>query len=188
MILEGIVTTIGTDGVENIAPMGPIVEGEFQRLVLRPFPTSQTYANLKERQRGILHVTDDVELIVQAALDRWYQRPTLERRDDLGGCILLGACRWYAFVVEDWDESGERPRLRCTVVERGWLRDFWGFNRAKHAVLEAAILATRIGLLPRDEIERELARLRNIVGKTAGPAEQRAMQHLDDFFRTPNAP
>src|SRR5690606_38559016 len=131
------------------------------------FPTSQTYAILKERQRGILHVTDDVALIVQAALDRWYQRPTLERRDDLGGCILLAACRWYAFVVADWDEPGERPRLRCTVVERGWPCDSGGSTRATHAVPEAASRAARTGLLPREEIERALARLRNIVGKTA---------------------
>ena len=35
-------------------------------------------------------------------------------------------------------------------------REFFGFNRAKHAVLEAAILATRVELLPADEILSEL--------------------------------
>jgi hypothetical protein len=60
-------------------------------------------------------------------------------------------------------------------VHRGTRREFLGFNRARHAVLEAAILATRTHLLPADEIRREYERLQVIVDKTAGPHEQEAM-------------
>jgi hypothetical protein len=58
-------------------------------------------------------------------------------------------------------------------------RDWFGFHRARHAVLEAAILATRFHLLPADEIAREFARLKVIVDKTAGPAELEAFALLD---------
>ena len=70
------------------------------------------------------------------------------------------------------------------VVHRGFTREFIGFNRARHAVLEAAIYATRLHLLERAFIESELVRLQVIVDKTAGPAEQEAMALIGDYVRT----
>jgi hypothetical protein len=64
------------------------------------------------------------------------------------------------------------------VVHGGWLRDFFGFNRAKHAVVEAAILATRTDFLPLDEIEAEYRKLKVLVDKTGGDQEQRAFAFL----------
>lgn len=51
---------------------------------------------------------------------------------------------------------------------------FLGFNRAQAAVVEAAILATRLGMLPREKIDTELAYLQIAVDKTAGPVEREA--------------
>ena len=68
------------------------------------------------------------------------------------------------------------------MVDRGTLRDFFGFNRAKHAVIEAAILATRIGILPAAEIRSELERLAAPVEKTAGEQERRAFAFLQDYI------
>jgi hypothetical protein len=65
------------------------------------------------------------------------------------------------------------------VVHAARHRDFWGFNRAKHAVIEAAILATRLHLLPRQEVEAEFRKFRVIVDKTGGPAECEAMSFLE---------
>jgi len=69
------------------------------------------------------------------------------------------------------------------VVHRGTRREFIGFNRARHAVLEAAIYATRLHLLPRSFIDSELARLQVIVDKTAGPQELEAMALLTEYIR-----
>ena len=66
-------------------------------------------------------------------------------------------------------------------------REFIGFNRARHAVLEAAIYATRLHLLPRETIEGEFERLQVIVDKTAGDAEREAMSLLTEFIRTASA-
>src|SRR5262249_25957917 len=67
MILEGIVTTISPEtGEVNIAPMGPHVDESMRHFVLRPYPTSQTYKNLKAHGEGVLHVTDDVLLLAKA--------------------------------------------------------------------------------------------------------------------------
>src|SRR6266700_2985216 len=68
LILEGIVITQDDAGQTNIAPMGPRVDRAISRLVLRPFKTAVTYRNLKSSGCGVFHVTDDVELLAQAAV------------------------------------------------------------------------------------------------------------------------
>ena len=60
---------------------------------------------------------------------------------------------------------------------------FQGFNRAQAAILEAAILVSRLHMLPRDRIERELAYLRSAVEKTAGLREVEAWSWLTERSR-----
>jgi hypothetical protein len=181
VILEGIVTTINADGSANISPMGPIVDESMTHLVLRPFQTSTTYLNLKRTGQGVLHVTDDVELLARAAVGQLQEQPKLIPAAAIDGVILADACRWYAFRVATLDDSAERTRIECQVVDRGRIRDFFGFNRAKHAVVEAAILATRTDFLPADQIVAEFQRISAIVVKTAGDQERRAFAFLQQY-------
>lgn len=185
MILEGIVTTRNDDGTTNVAPMGPIVDPEMTSLTLRPFQTSTTYVNLKRTGCGVLHVTDDVLLIARAALGRLESPPPMQPAVDVEGDVIADACRWYEFRVAKLDNSAERTRIEADVVHVGRIRDFFGFNRAKHAVIEAAILATRLHLLPLEDIRRHLAELRVPVEKTAGPTENEAFalieRHVEQF-------
>jgi hypothetical protein len=181
-LLEGIVTTLNADRSPHIAPMGPIVDANFERLLLRPFRTSVTYQNLKRTGQGVLHVTDDVELIAHAAVRRLETLPPLRPADAVEGVILTDACRWYAFRVESLDDREERTAIGACVVDRGHLRDFFGFNRAKHAVIEAAILATRIGLLDPQMILAEFERLATPVSKTGGIEERRAFDFLRKYM------
>ncbi len=177
-LLEGVVTTLDAESTPRIAPMGPIVNSDFSRLLLRPFQTSKTYANLKRTGVGVLNVTDDVELIARAAVGQLTTMPSLLPVPSIGGVMLADACRWYAFRIESLDDSTERTQIVARVVEHGTIRDFFGFNRAKHAVIEAAILATRLHLLDADPIRDELKRLAVIVDKTAGTQERRAFDFL----------
>ncbi len=178
LILEGLMTTLSADGAVNISPMGPIVDESMTELVLRPYQTSTTYQNLKRTRQGVFHVTDDVELIAHAALGQPAPLPPLVPAQAIDGQILTTACRWYALQVRTLDDSQERTEIICDVVDRGTLREFFGFNRAKHAVLEAAILATRVAFLPAAEIRAEIARLQSPVKKTGGPEELRAFEYL----------
>jgi uncharacterized protein len=179
MILEGIVTTISPEGTLNIAPMGPRVDERMQRIVLRPFNTADTYRNLKAHGEGVLHVSDDVLLLAKAALGPVEPMPEVERATAILGYVLCDACRYYEFVVRRIDDREERVTIEAEVVHSGRRRDFFGFNRAKHAVLEAAILATRTAFLPLDEIAAEFCKLAVIVKKTGGPQEQEAMALLE---------
>lgn len=181
MILEGIVTTRNEDGTTNVAPMGPIVDPAMHVLRLRPFRTSRTYANLARDRQGVLHVVDDVLLLARAAIGRLEETPETMPAEVVDGDVLVSACRWYEFEIVSLDDSTERTEAEAEVRHVGRLRDFFGFNRAKHAVLEAAILATRLHLIPRDEIEARLDDLSSPVEKTAGPAEREAFALIRTF-------
>ena len=183
LILEGIVTTISPDDAVNISPMGPRVDASFTRLELRPYQTSTTYRNLKRTGQGVFHVTDDVELLAQAAVGQPDPLPPLTPADVVEGKIISSACRWYAFRVRSLDDRQERTEIVCDVVDSGTLREFFGFNRAKHAVLEAAILATRVDFLPAGDILAEFERLKVLVDKTGGPSEHRAYDGLWSVVR-----
>jgi hypothetical protein len=181
MILEGIVTTISPEGVLNIAPMGPRVDDAMDRFVLRPFKTAQTYRNLCHHGEGVLHVTDDVLLLARAAVGAVEPFPEVERATVVLGYVLRDACRYYEFRVVSVDDREERVSIEAEAVHRGRLRDFFGFNRAKHAVVEAAILATRTAFLPPEEIEEEFRRLAVPVQKTGGPQEHEAFRFLAEY-------
>ncbi len=69
---------------------------------------------------------------------------------------------------------------------------FKGFNRAQAAVIEAAILASRLHMLPREKIERELGYLQIAVEKTAGPREHEAwrllVEKIEDHYKHAKPP
>jgi len=161
--------------------MGPLVDVQMRQFVLRPYQTSCTYANLKRTLQGVLHVTDDVEMLARAAVNQLTPPPRLVRAKKVDGVVIAEACRWYEFRVASLDDHAPRTTIACQVVARGRLRDFFGFNRAKHAVLEAAILATRLDILPPAEVCGEFQRLAVLVEKTAGDQERRAFQFLKDY-------
>lgn len=188
LIIESIVTTRNPDGTTNIAPMGPIVDEEITRLLLRPFRSSTTYANLARTRCGVCHVTDDALLFAQAAINQIDPWPDLRTAEVIAGDVLTSACRWFEFRVTDIDDASERTEIAAEVVHQGRLRDFFGFNRAKHAVLEAAILATRLHLLPRVDILAQLDALRIPVQKTAGPRELQAFEMLESYARNADIP
>lgn len=183
LILEGLVTTRNADGSPQVSPMGPGVSAGFTQLVLRPFRTSRTYENLRRQGEGVFHVTDDVELLAQAAVGRLTEPPRFLPAPGVAGFVLADACRWYAFRVVSRDDQPERTTMDCRVVEQGWIRDFLGFNRAKHAVIEAAILATRVHLLAADELATQWRALAPLVEKTGGPAERRAFALLAQYVQ-----
>jgi hypothetical protein len=182
-VVEGLITTLGPDGAPHLAPMGPIVDERLERLWLRPYETSTTYQNLKRTRAGVFHITDDVELLARAAIGLAAPLPCYRPATIVAGMVLVDACRWFEFEVESLDDSTERTSIVARVVNRGAQREFFGFNRAKHAVIEAAILATRVHLLEFDMIDAELARLAPLIDKTGAAAEHWAFGLLCDYVR-----
>ncbi len=158
--------------------MGPIIGEGFSRFELRPFDGSQTLINLRTNRAGVLHVTDDVMLFAQSVSNCWVEYPELIRAKAIDGWIVANSCRWYEFEVSFIEESAARCSVQCKTVAEGTGRDFFGFNRAKHAVLEAAIVVSRRDFLPEVEIESQLERAATIVAKTGGQKELTALDLL----------
>ena len=189
MILEGIVTTRNADGGINLAPMGPRItldeagRPDFTTFLLRPFPSSLTYANLARDRQGVLHIVDDVLLLARAAVSNDFPLPPLRPATHVEGAVLVDCCRYFEFVVDEIDDSSDRAAITARTRHTGHVRDFFGLNRGKHAVVEAAILATRRHLIDPTEIEEAFARLAPLIEKTGGPAEEQAFALLVDFVR-----
>lgn len=189
MILEGIVTTRNADGGINLAPMGPRIELDdsgkpcFETFLLRPFRTSLTFANLLRERQGVLHVVDDVRLLARAAILNDDPLPSLRPATHIHGAVLVDCCRFMEFVIDEVDASLDRASFTARVVHAGHVRDFFGLNRAKHAIVEAAILATRRHLIDPTEMEEAFTRLAPLIKKTGGPAEHEAFALLLDYVR-----
>jgi hypothetical protein len=179
MILESIVTSRNPDGTVNIAPMGPHCrDRELTQFELRPFQTSTTFRNLSERLCGVMHVTDDVLLMVRVALNQSPADAGLRPAEVVDCDYLTDACRAYEFEVSHVNASGPRASLQCRTRHTIRLRDFFGFNRAKHMLIEVTILATRMDFVPREEILARLAEYAPIIEKTGGEQELRALALL----------
>jgi len=170
MIVETVTTTINPDGSVNCAAMG--VEWGDETIVIKPYRATRTLRNLQDCGAAVVHVTDDILLFARAALED--PHPPTRPAAAVEGAVLADACSWREVAVDAIDATGPRARVTARVVGRGAGREFVGFNRACHAVLEASIIASRARRLPADELRADLARLAVLVDKTAGPRERAA--------------
>lgn len=187
-IRESIVTTVDRAGKVHIAPIGIIAERE--GWVIAPFRPSVTLDNLAQVPVAVASYTDDVRIFAGCLTGRkdW---PTVAV-DGYPVPRIEAALAHSVLEVQSVSDDPVRPRHFCRVAREATHAPFTGFNRAKAAVLELAILASRLGMLPREKIEAEIAYLRIAIEKTAGPHEQEAwawlMQRVDEHFAQEKRP
>jgi len=177
LIRETIVTTADPAGVVHMAPLGVIADGN--GWIVAPFHSSKTLDNLRNVPFAVANYTDDVRIFAGCLTGR-HQWPTVAS-DEIPVQRLAGALAHAELAVDHVTEDETRPRFHCRVLRLVTHAPFLGFNRAQAAVIEAAILVSRLEMLPRDKIEKEIAYLQIAVGKTAGTAEQEAWQWLIDL-------
>jgi hypothetical protein len=180
LIRETIFITTGQGGRANIAPLGLIAEGD--DWIAAPFRPSTTLDNLMAVPFATANHTDDVRIFAGCLTGR-YDWPTVAA-SDVPVPRLAGALSHIELAVVDVQDDPQRPRLRCRVLREVTHAPFQGFNRAQAAVLEAAILVSRLAMLPRERIDRELAYLQIAVDKTAGPREREAWGWLVERVET----
>ena len=191
MIRETILTSVSAAGRVHIAPLGIIAagEGEAGRWIVAPFRPSTTLANIEETGFAVANYTDDVLIFAGCLTGRkdWPLVPL----DNCPVPRLAAALAHDVLRVEHVEEDAVRPRYHCRVVASAAHAPFTGMNRARAAVLELAILASRLSMLPRRKVEDEIAYLQIAVDKTAGPRERQAWDWLTDkvaaFYRDERA-
>jgi hypothetical protein len=174
MIRETVVTTRAEDGHIHIAPMGVREEGEY--LLLAPFRPSRSLDNMLRDRCAVINYTDDVRIIAGCLTGRW-QWP-LCPASRINGMRLKDTLAHTEVLVEQVEDDELRPRLLCRPVHEEQHAAFRGFNRAQAAVLEAAVLVSRLQMLPWKKIRSEIEYLAIAIDKTAGPHEQQAWEWL----------
>jgi uncharacterized protein len=169
-IVETIVTTSDATGKVHIAPLGLIAEGA--NWIIAPFKPSATLDNLLAVPFAAASHTDDVRVFAGCVTGRksW---PIVAASTTPGGRLAACLSHWE-LAVERVVEDDVRPRFVCAIRHREIHTAWDGFNRAQAAVLELAVLTTRLHMLPPDKIESELKYLEIAVSKTAGPREEEA--------------
>ncbi len=178
MILETIVITWDLQGIPHIAPMGIHTgppHGD-RSITILPFRPSRTLDNLLSVGQAVVNATDDVRIFAGCLTGRrdWPLVPSQR----VAGYRLRDALASTEIELEGTEDDPLRPKLHCRIVHSANHAPFRGFNRAQHAVLEAAILVSRLDRLPWQKIETELSYLKIAMDKTAGPRELEAWAWL----------
>ena len=173
-IRESIITTLHEDGSTHIAPMGVHVLDN--HLMLAPFKPSATLNNLLRNGSATINYTDDVRVFAGCMTGRrdWPTTPT----EKIEGTRLLDCLAHTEVEIDKHEDDELRPRFYCKPVYEKSHKPFHGFNRAQSAVIELAILASRLDMLPKDKINSEIEYLKIGLNKTAGDKEAEAWRWL----------
>jgi len=178
MIQEVIVTTQNIDGTTHLDPMGVHIIGN--KLIILPFQPSTTLDNILRTKTAVINYTDDVRIFAGCLTGRyqWNLSPTLK----IAGYYLTTALAHKEVKLTQVEDDSIRPKLFCHTLHSVNHAPFQGFNRAQFAVLEAAILASRLNRLSVNKIQTELAYLQIAIDKTAGKQEQQAWNWLMELI------
>ena len=178
MIHEVIVTTISSEGIVHIAPMG--IRFIDKQVVISPFKPSTTLNNITENNIATINFIDDVRVFA-GIVSRHKKDWELSARNDLEIVPnLILANTFYNVVVNEYQEDDKRPNIICDIKNSAVIKPFLGFNRAQFSVIEAAVLLSRLGMIPMEKIDREIEYLKIGIDKTAGPHELEAWGWIQD--------
>lgn len=180
MINETIITTLNEDGSVHIAPMG--VRREEDYFVIAPFKPSTTLQNLERSGQAVINMTDDVRIFA-GCLTGHYDWPTI-KTSTINGKRLEAALSHIEIEVAHQKGDEVRPVFYCSEKHQETHAPFMGLNRAKAAVLEAAVLVSRLRMLPDEKIDNEIKYLQIAIDKTASEYELEAWNWLMNRIRT----
>lgn len=173
-IFETVVTSVSAEGRVHVAPMG--VRYQQQRVVLMPFKPSTTLDNIVATGHAVLNLLTDTRVFAGCVTGRraW---PTLPA-EKIAGARLACALAHVELRLEERLDEPQRPVLRMARVHEVSHAPFMGLNRAQAAVVEGAVLVSRLHMLAAEKIDSEMAYLQIAIDKTAGPGEREAWDWL----------
>ncbi len=176
VIYEAVVTTVSPSGALHVAPMGVRYRGD--EVVVMPFKPSTTLENILANGEAVLNLLTDTRVFAGCVTGRrdW---PT-QACSTVRVPRLNAALRHLELKLRAVEDDAMRPTLTFQVLGDHSHAPFLGMNRAQAAVIEGAVLVSRLRLLPLERIEREMAALQIAIDKTASDAEREAWGWLQD--------
>ncbi len=174
LIYETIITSLDAENQPYIAPFG--VREENGLVLIAPFRPSSSLDNLLHHRCAVMNLTDDVRIFAGTLTGRrdWSLTPA----EKVHGVVLASVLTHRELELVDVREDQTRPELLFKVVHEVQHHPFQGFNRAQAAVIELAVLVSRLHMLPMEKIDAEIAYLAIAIEKTAGERELQAWQWL----------
>jgi uncharacterized protein len=179
MIVETIVSTLDESGAPNFAPMGVILNEEF--ITVRPYRNTRTCRNLVASGYGVVNFSDDALAYVQCGL--YHAVLPNFPASTVAGVVYQETCSWQEMALVSRGGSDERAELQFRVLHKGRNKEFLGFCRARNAVIEATILASRLDFCDPDTMNQKLIQYGEIIEKTGGASEKQAFQLVQDFVK-----
>ncbi len=176
LIYETVVTSIDMSGQPHIAPFG--VRERNGLILIAPFRPSTSLDNFLASRSAVLNITDDVRIFAGALTG--HRAWPLMSAEKIAGVYLETALTHKELELVDVKEDATRPELYFKVVHEVAHKPFQGFNRAQAAVVELAVLVSRLHMLPIQKINQEIEYLQIAISKTAGPRELEAWGWLID--------
>jgi hypothetical protein len=170
VIYEVVISTVSAAGRPHLAPMGVRYEGDDVHLL--PFKPSTTLDNIIASGVAVLNVVLDTRVFAGCVTGR--REFALVDAQQVAAPRLACAASHLELRLASQQDDAQRPRLHMVRVHEAQHAPFRGFNRAQAAVLEAAVLVSRLHMLPAEKIATEMAYLQIAIDKTAGPAEREA--------------
>ena len=176
MIFETIITTQSANGTIHIAPMG--LREENGLVILAPFKPSTTLDNITATDHAVLNLLTDTRVFAGCVTGRrdWPTQPA----EKIAGVSLACALNHVELRLVECSDDTQRPVLQMARVHQVRHADFIGFNRAQAAVIEGAVLVSRLHMLSAHKVDSELAYLQIAIDKTAGAQEHEAWGWLLD--------
>ena len=176
MIYETIVTTVNTLGDVHTTPFG--IRMQDGLVVISPYKPSATLENILATENAVLSLTDDVRVFAGALTGRkaW----NLKATENVHGFRLEHTLAHKELKLVKVEDDELRPQLFLEVVYEAQHAPFQGFNRAQAAVIELAVLVSRLKRLPMEKIQQEMDYLRIAIDKTAGERELEAWTWLTE--------
>jgi len=176
VIYETVITTVAADGTPHVAPMG--VRYKDNDVILMPFKPSTTLANIVGNRHAVLNIVADTRVFAGAVTGRraWPLQPA----ERIEGVRLSCALNHAELELAELQDDAQRPVLRMARVFEASHRPYVGFNRAQAAVIEGAILVSRLRMLPAAKVDAEMAYLQIAIDKTASAEEHEAWGWLTE--------
>ena len=161
MILETIVSTVNKKRKVNFAPFG--IKKKSKNIIISPYIPSITLQNLRDNNCAVINYVDDASFYVNCILGN--KKFKKKRTQIIDGFFLENSLSYDEVIVKKVIEDSLRPSFICEVVKSVSKKRYDGHNRAKAAIIEACILASRVKLLKKKKILDELNNLSKGVKK-----------------------
>ena len=174
MIFETIISTVNNQGEAHVTPFG--IQMQDGLVVISPYKPSATLDNILATQHAVMNLTDDVRVFAGVLTRR--QAWTLMPAEKVAGYRLADTLAHKELKLVKINEDALRPQLFLEVIHEVQHQSFLGFNRAQAAVIELAVLASRLNMLAKDKVLAEMQYLQIAVDKTAGERELQAWTWL----------